>query len=324
MTTCTPDQLVATYSHILSKIKSDIDQIYDDNIGQYQMIDPKELKLDNAYQRHVSTKALTSNGPLDMRLFQTISVCKRPDEFGPDGGFFIVDGQHRFIRALNELDRFTLGIPCQVHEHDKSMSISECVQYEANLFKTLNTSSLKANQVDQVRAGVIAQHADDLTTLDAMKTLNFYNDNFGSDRPGAKLIHPFGNFYNALWKDYKHGQTSQLKYGLELYHKCYAIEEVVNSVALRAFSYIGELHLELTNGKQEEFYKFVIQELPRQVKTVKQFCNGHGGFSAPKYILHEVISRYNAWQETKGHRIGDTLLDSIYLTTPRLSPPALK
>ncbi len=299
------------------------DRSYDkfDDILEYKLVDQNELKLDDSYQRPISPTAIKQGGRLNFTRLNPLTVCERPIEFGEDGGLFVVDGQHRYVRSL--FSDYEGKIPVAVYKHTKDTAIADCVKYEADLFKVMNSNSLKVGTLDKVRAGVIAEHKEDIQTLDVMVSLNLYNDNFGSTRDDCRLIAPFGQFHHSLWKDY-HGRSSEIAFGLQLLDKVYGVEENVHASALRGFSLIGEFYNELTNQKQEQFKIFLLKYLKQQCKTINQFVNGYGTYSCGKYCLHDTINRYNGWQENDKLRIGETTLNKLYSLNPRFKPVGLE
>lgn len=254
-----------------------------------QMMDVSNFKLDKKYQRNISPAALKKGGPLDLTKLTPIVVCKRPDHFGDDGGYFVVDGQHRTMRVLHS--DYEGQVPVQVYHHAANASLEDCVKFESNLFFELNSLGKKPSKMDEIRAGIYSGNEESLHILDCMELLNVTSDNFGSDKDDAREIEVFYHFYLLTTSDYARNQKAKLADGMKLLNEMYPNEKTVNSYMLRATCLLAEFEKELGNGRGKAFGHYIRNVLP-QTKQVKHIVKGRGVAQAPMYILHDIISDY--------------------------------
>ena len=254
-----------------------------------QMMDVSNFKLDKKYQRNISPAALKKGGPLDLTKLTPIVVCKRPEHFGDDGGYFVVDGQHRTMRVLHS--DYDGPVPVQVYHHAQNTSLEDCVKFESTLFFELNSLGKKPSKMDEIRAGIYSGNEESLHILDCMELLNLTSDNFGSEHDDAREIEVFYHFYLLTTSDYSRNQKSKLADGLKLLNEMYPNEKTVNSYMLRACCLIAEFEKALGNGKGKSFGNYIRNVLP-QTRGVKRIVQGRGVAQAPMYILHDIIEEY--------------------------------
>jgi hypothetical protein len=118
-----------------------------------QYFPPNRLAVDNSYQRttrsHASKRLIEAIArKWDWRLCTPLLVASR------NGGFYIIDGQHRWEAAKLRGD--IPFLPCAVGQYDGAAA-------EAALFVAANQHRVAVNRLDIWRAAVAAGDADTLT-----------------------------------------------------------------------------------------------------------------------------------------------------------------
>jgi len=119
---------------------------------EVQEVRKEQLGVDPIYQRPIDSAHLKDMGPFDRRYVGVLEVVKRPD-----GSLLIVDGQHRWVLAMDSAT--TLYLPCNVH---KGLSISE----EATLFYKMNGKRKKVGFYDNHRAALVSGNPEALCVQD--------------------------------------------------------------------------------------------------------------------------------------------------------------
>lgn len=266
-------------------------------VGQlmtYTEMNVDNFRIDKQYQRHISPAYIKRGGELDLAKLTPIVVCKRPELLGEDGGYYVVDGQHRTLRVIHS--DYQGPVPVCVYEHPKHTTLEDCVRIEAGLFHQLNSLGKKPTKIDEVRAGIYSGDKDSLFILDVMKSLNVTCDNFGSEEDGAREVEVFTHFYIMCLSDYKH-ETSKILDGYKLLGEMYPKESSVNGYMLRACCLMSEFEKALSNGKKESFGKYIREVLPR-IASIKSIVRGRTAAQSPQFILHDIIGRHNDAPDT--------------------------
>lgn len=297
------------------------DKSYDDEENEliYEKIPQQSIKFDTSYQRFISPAAVKKGGRLSFNKLNPITICRRPTHLEEDSGDFCVDGQHRSLRAY--FSNYDGDLPSVVHTHPDDFTLAKCREYEASLFKKLNTLQKKTTGLDNVRAGIIAGDKQDIHILSVMKTLNVVNDNFGSEKDDNRLIHPFSHFLHAVTTDYK-DDWNPLVDGLALLDEVFPNKTEVNAYGLRAFALLTEFYGLLNEKKSKAFQHYVEFELNKAVRTVRQLISGHTAYNSPRWVLYDVLKRYNDWNTDRSLAIGEKTLNSISVGNKRFADPS--
>lgn len=262
---------------------------FNGNLLKYKEMPVDDFKIDKQYQRHISPAYIKKGGELDLTKLTPIVACKRPDLLGEDGGYYVVDGQHRTLRVI--LSDYEGPVPVCVYEHPSHTTLEECVKFEARLFHQLNSLGKKPTKIDEVRAGIYSGDKDSLFILDVMKSLNVSCDNFGSEEDDAREVEVFTHFYMMCLLDYKH-ETSKILDGFKLLNDMYPREKTINGYMLRACCLIAEFEKALSNGKKDSFSNYLRQILPN-ITTIKSIVRGNTAAQCAQFILHHIIEKHN-------------------------------
>lgn len=272
---------------------------------EYKEMTVDDFKIDKQYQRHISPSYIKKGGELDLAKLTPIVVCKRPDFLGEDGGYYVVDGQHRTLRVIHS--DYNGPVPVCVYQHKKDSTLEQCVKIEATLFHQLNSLGKKPTKIDEVRAGIYSGDKVSLYILDVMKSLNVTCDNFGSEEDGAREIEVFTHFYLMCHDDYMH-ETSKILDGFRLLNEMFPKESTVNGYMLRACCLMSEFEKALSNGKKDSFNKYIREVIP-QITSIKSIVRGRTSAQSPRFILHDIIARHN--ESPKTINIGDELIRKL-------------
>lgn len=127
------------------------------SVGVSMDIHRDQLNVDHHYQRldisHKTVRQIKNNyNPVG---FGMIIVARRPD-----GCFYIIDGQHRWL-AAKEMPKMTM-LPCRVHD-------IASVKLEALAFELLNEKRTTVTPSSRFRASIVA---GDPRSIDLSRTLN--------------------------------------------------------------------------------------------------------------------------------------------------------
>tara|TARA_Y100000022_G_C13254273_1_gene378850 strand:+ start:1188 stop:2129 length:942 start_codon:yes stop_codon:yes gene_type:complete len=293
---------------VLGKYKLAMSKSFSGELLKYTEMSVDDFKIDKKYQRHISPAYIRKGGPLNLARLTPIVVCERPNKFGEDSGFFVVDGQHRTLRVIHS--DYTGKVPVVVLKHNETATLEECVEIEAKMFHDLNSLGKSTTKVDEVRAGIYSNDKKALHTLNVMELLHLTCDNFGSEEDDAREVKVFTHFYLMCNQDYDETQTSKILAGYNLHEQLFPGEATIQGDAVRAMSLLVEFIAALTNGKQERFSAFVHNVLP-QFKTVKSLTKGRATAQSPRFILHDIITMYNESQKTEHYRIGASLVEKL-------------
>lgn len=294
----------------VDKIRMEKIVLNKDNPMQHVLVKVDELKVDKKYQRAISIINIKKGGPLDLAKLTPIVICQRPDHLDEeDQGLWIIDGQHRAFRCV--LADYHEPIGAMLYKHPEGTTLEECIKYESQLFRDLNTLAKKASKMDAVRAGIWCDDPDSLRILDVMETLNLTCDNFGSEKDTALEIEVFNHFYYLCLQDYASGM-SKIQDGYALLRRLFPEEVTVNGYMIRACCLINEFVDKLTNGKKQSFVSYLENDWCK--KSINAIKRGHGTMASPQYILHDAIRWHNDMKGSK--TIGADLI-------ARMSNPAL-
>lgn len=269
----------------------------------------RNFKIDKQYQRHISPAYIKKSGSLDLTKLTPIVACHRPESFEEDGGYYVVDGQHRTFRVVHS--DYEGLVPVQVYTHDPQSTLEECIKFEAILFEDMNTLSKRTSKLDNVRAGICSQKPEALHILNVMEMLNITCDNFGSENDDARELGVFTHFYHLCTSDYKAQHTARITEGYRLLNEMYPNEKTVDGYMLRACCLIAEFEKALTNGKKKSFGEYLRVTLPK-VKTVKALVKGYATMDSPRYIMHDIIAAYNEVPGVAGAlKVGDDIISRL-------------
>lgn len=269
----------------------------------------RNFKIDKQYQRHISPAYIKKSGALDLTKLTPIVACNRPESLGEDGGYYVVDGQHRTFRVVHS--DYNGPVPVQVYTHPEDSTLEDCIRFEAILFEDMNTLSKRTSKLDNVRAGICSQKADALHILNVMEMLNITCDNFGSENDDARELEVFTHFFYLCTSDYDSQHTSRITEGYKLLNEMYPEESTVNGYMLRACCLLAEFEKALTNGKKAKFGEYLRDTLPK-IKTVKSVVKGYATQDSPRYIMHDIIKSYNELPGVTGPiKIGDDIIKRL-------------
>ena len=306
MSTLTIEELVNNYKIPLNPIELE-------NAGEplkYELLRSSGLKIDSEYQRLISAIAIQSYGKLNRDLLATTLVSRRPESLGDWSGDFIFDGQHKgimhYVSGI-ETDDENTRLPCQVKVWPEGMSLEEIRQGEAKLFIKHNSERKNPTKVDIYRSGVLFGDPEALKIETMLKNLNLVIDGFGSTEDGAITLKVPNPFFRCVLTDLetkhmkKEDATLWMRKALKQYEKTYFRgqnpDTFIHGQVLRTFLLVTMFaELGLTNGRQKKFKDFLDVELLKQFNSSSLIKN-HGGFTGPRYILHDrIINTYNTIQ----------------------------
>lgn len=173
-----------------------------------------ELQVDPAYQRGTdngTSRALIRKiaREWDWSLFQLLVVSRRPD-----GGLYVVDGQHRWEAARLRRDLYDL--PCSVYDFP---SVAE----EAAAFVALNQQRKPLGALDLFRAAV--EGGGDAGAIEVMRLIT---------QAGLSLA---GHTNFTAWKP---GQISNIS-GIRKAHKMHGPDVTGRALRLLASAFEGEV-----------------------------------------------------------------------------------
>lgn len=296
----------------------------------HQYIDPRILKVDARYQRVISRASLKKQGKFDWRLAVPAVVAKRPDSFGEQSGYYVIDGQHKAIKLVQSGS--DQPMPCSVYVHPEDASYDDCMKKEAELFFAINTLRKSLSPIEKIRVGVQIGDQESLHVEQVMKTLNLQFDGFGSDpshNPPPTELKAFTLFQHACSQNDL--ATMQEAYVLLL--KMYPRDLVtqngkqysVTGPALYTCVLLNEfMNTALSSARKEAFYAFVTNKF-RERYSMNSWTNGFATFSGDRYALHRLLEDYRLYCENMGekscYRIGDETLTAAVKVNARFANP---
>ena len=274
---------------------------------KYQPLRSGTLKVDSEYQRLISTIAINLYGKLSRDLLSTTLVSRRPESLGDWSGDFIYDGQHKSIMHYVsgiETDDESTWLPCQVKEWPEDISLDEIRCGEAELFIKHNTWRKNPTKVDTYRSQAFFGDPEALKIETMLKNLNLVIDGFGSTEDDAIQLKVPNPFFRCVLtdletKDMKKEDTLLwMQKALKQYSSTYPKDSCVHGQVLRTLLLVVMFaELGLTNGRQKKFKKFLDYDLNDHHYNSSALIKNHGGFSGPRYILHDrIIAAYNKVQ----------------------------
>lgn len=276
---------------------------------KFERMKVDNFKIDDRYQRSISTNYIKKGGVLNLSRLTPIFVCRRPDSLPQeDSGYYVVDGQHRCCRIIHSVHED--DVPVVVYEHPENTSLEECIKTEANLFYKLNTLGKKPTKLEEIRAGIYSQDPESLHVLDCMEILNLKCDNFGSEEEDAREIDVFYHFWMCCVKDYRNNGMNKLVAGLKLLDEVYPEENIVNGYAIRAFCLLSEFIDSLKNGMKNRFEEYIFKNLKHTI-TLKILVKGRTSAQSPQYILHKIIGLYNNSPLAENYKITPNVLFKV-------------
>ena len=274
---------------------------------KYQPLRSGTLKVDSEYQRLISTIAINLYGKLSRDLLSTTLVSRRPKSLGDWSGDFIYDGQHKsimhYVSGIETDDKST-WLPCQVKEWPEDISLDEIRWGEAELFIKHNTWRKNPTKVDTYRSQAFFGDPEALKIETMLKNLNLVIDGFGSTEDDAIQLKVPNPFFRCVLTDLETDEMKKqdtlfwMRKALKQYTKTYMSsgnkDAFIHGQVLRTMLLVVMFaELGLTNGRQKKFIDFLNTEFFKHYNSHALIKN-QGGFSGPKYILHDrIISVYN-------------------------------
>lgn len=275
-------------------------------IKHYTIEQVLDFKVEDKYQRDLSPKKLTEYGMLDFNLLIPALVSERPKSLDDYSGTYIIDGQHKGIKYVDS-DYPGEGFCAMVLKHDENATLVEVEEAEAKAFLAINTKRKQLTQVDKLRADLIVGDETAQRVYDLMSAMDYHCDDFGSTDCTRKEVKSFSQFYYTIDADYAVGTELRLLTAHKFFEAIYGNNDCVQGVAFRGVCFIHRFISEgLTNGRQEHFRNFCLNELNGKFSQ-KELVKGVNGFDAPRWILHKVIDEYNKHNDRlsiKGKNIG--------------------
>lgn len=284
----------------------------------------EQFLVDDQYQRIISNSNLKKQGKLNWTYMHPLIVANRPKSLGSKSGFHVIDGQHKGVKYLQSETED--ACPCLVLNHPEDRSYDDCLEVEAKVFSALNTLRKKLNKLEEIRAGVIWKEPEAIWVQNVLQTLDLVVDgSFGSDKDDDDTLELKG-FYQFwfLCCDYR-DELGKIIAGYGLWKLVYGKNDIVNGTCLRAMVFLKEFIDEcLTNGKRDNFFKFVTEELPKQLSQdalVKPFTDRKSN----RYVLYSILDRYQQYCEasgvTKNYRIGSDTMSVAITNFPKFKDP---
>ena len=303
-----------TIKELAQSYKIPLNPITSEEAGELlspEMLRSSTLKVDTDYQRLISKKAIVSYGPLNRDLLATTLVSRRPASLGDWAGDYVYDGQNKsimhFVSGIEDPDDESTWLPCQVKEWPEGISLEDIRIAEAKLFTSNNLLRKNPTKVDTYRAGAFfgAEEAIKIETM--LKNLNLVIDGFGSTEDDAKTLKVPNPFFRCVLTDLetdtmKNQDTllwmqKALKQYISTYFTGQNPDTFIHGQVLRTFLLVIMFaELGLTNGRQKKFKKFLDFKLLESYNSSALIKN-QGGFTGPRYILHDrIIETYNTVQ----------------------------
>lgn len=281
----------------------------------------KQFKVDEIYQRDLSPKKLSDYGILDFNLLIPALLSKRPENLNEYSGMYLLDGQHKANKYVDS-EYGGRGFAGMIITHDKNASLADVLEAEAKAYLAVNTQRKQLTQVDKLRANLAVGDETAKRVWNLLKEMNYHSDDFGSLDCNRKEIQSFSQFFYTIDADYSktNSLTSEsadfdLLRAFHFFEKIYGNDDKVNGIAFRGICLTYRFITEgLTNGRQEHFSKFCIDNLSSHLSQ-HELQKGISGFDAPRWILHKIIDQYNDLnnrKNIKGKNIKeDTILNAV-------------
>jgi len=167
----------------------------------------KDLWVCEDYQRLINEGFIKAAKFFDPTMISPMIVYRRPD-----GTMVIVDGQHEgCIAVIYTQSAGNLKFPCMVFEHPEDFTLKQCIEAEAEHFKSRQKNRTNLGAVETLRAGIAAGHTDALQTEDMLYSLGVCIENIG-DVDGISV-----HGYAKLLAAYKTCGFSACKEAIERY-----------------------------------------------------------------------------------------------------------
>ena len=249
----------------------------------------KDLKVDKKYQRLVNLNFLKKAKRFRPELVKPLSVFQRPN-----GDLYIVDGQHTAcLAALYVKDAENFELPCQVQEHDVTLSLKECEEAEATYFKELNFLRSNVGTIEKLRADIARGVQSALTMLSNLEALEIHIEGIG-DENGDELfgyeklkrsIEKYGNSYTnrAISLCKFHNKRKECT----TWNKPLDGSMVLGLAAIYHFTdnYIGK------GEKSKGFNEYLDKMLT--IKTVSEWKYKTAGVIQEELIAERIVRHYN-------------------------------
>ena len=290
-----------------------------------------DLKTDPDYQRLVASAQISSYGPLKRDRLQTSIISRRPQSCGDFAGDFIIDGQNKAcmlevsgVQDRNDPDTL---LPCQVKTWPEGTPLNVIREGEARLFLDLNTQRKNPSKVDTYRSQAFFGHKEAMLMEKSLIELNLQVDNFGSKKSDALELYTPNPFFYMMLNDLEGNtkNTSKAKSALDLYKTIYPKSKEkkskhIHGQVLRTMLLIYEFSENgLTNGRQTKFKEYISGTKLAETYSPEKLVKNFGGFSGPKYVLHErVIYAYNNYVTANAGSGAQTISDKTLETAKQL------
>lgn len=291
--------------------------------------DTSNLNVSKLYQRLLSINALKKYKKLDLKLLIPAVIARRPESLGPNGGDWLIDGQHKAVLfflsgAANE----GITFPAMVYEHDENVTLQECEEIEADIFYALNTQRKKLTKIDEIRAGVVFKDPTSLWIERVLLAFSLNADGFGYDGDSAKELKSFNQFHIAVTSDYpmdKVDSFERLQSGFNLSQEMFPNENYLSGPMFRTCCLLAYFLDEvLDNGRQENFYNYLTQVLPL-VENQTTLCKGFIDANASRFIFFNIIDKYSIYCGNKNLParccLGQKTWENAVKVSPRFKRP---
>lgn len=294
-------------------------------------VDPGLLKVSKLYQRILSVFSIKKYKKLDLKLLVPAVVARRPKSLGPNGGDWLIDGQHKAVLYfLSGAGKEDVKFPACVYVHDESATLEECEKIEAEIFYALNTQRKKLNKVDEIRAGVVFDEPVSLWVERVLRELNLNIDGFGSNEEDAVELKSFNQFLIAATSDYKmdHPDTMErLWSGYILWKEMFGShkDKYMTGVMYRACCLMAHFMDDvLENGSEKLLWKYLTSVL-NQVENQTTLSKGFIDANAHRYIFFNILDKYrqSAMYRDAGPRnqIGDAVMSNAIKISKKFKRP---
>lgn len=135
----------------------------------------KDLTVSEDYQRLINVGFIKKAKFFDPTMISPMITYRRPD-----GTMVIVDGQHEgCIAVIYTQDAGDTRFPCMVFDHPKDFTREECVEKEAEHFRSRQKLRTNLGAVESLRAGIAAGDEDALKKKEILESLSVCIENIG-------------------------------------------------------------------------------------------------------------------------------------------------
>jgi hypothetical protein len=239
-------------------------------MGSFQMLDKKLLKIDLDYQREAKSRMRVLSIARDLRwtLFGVIIVIKNGNDY------FVVDGAHR-ARASMLRDEIKT-VPCMVYS-------AKSIQEEADLFVKLNTIPIGVGAYQRHKAGLVAGYA---TAKIAERIVNSCSYKIVATSPKDWEIECVGAIYSMIIRNENMAENC-FKLLSEI-----SMGQSFTSMPLKGLFYLmsQNQHIDFFSFPLKNMQYSGISNIEGEIKRFKAF-KGKGGEKVFGEAMLEIINK---------------------------------